>query len=56
MVYSDESFDGTNYGNLEGVVPGEGDTMVILEENVYGTKQGISDGEFMGTTLGYVTD
>ena len=54
MVYSDESFDGTNDGNLEGVVPGEGDTMVILEENVYGTKLGISDGEFMGTTLGYV--
>ena len=30
MVSSDVSFDVTNDGNLEGVVPGEGDTMVIL--------------------------
>ena len=28
--------------------------MVILEGNGCGTKLGISDGEFMGTTLGYV--
>ena len=54
MVSSYVSFYGTNYGNLEGVVPGEGNTMVILEGNGYGTKLGVSDGEFMGTTLGYV--
>ena len=28
--------------------------MVILEGNGYGIKLGISDGEVMGTTLGYV--
>ena len=28
--------------------------MVILEGNWYGIKLGISDGEVMGTTLGYV--
>ena len=35
MVSSYVSFDGTNYGNLEGVFPGEGNTMVILEGNVH---------------------
>ena len=30
MVYSYVSFNVTNDGNLEGVVTGEGDTMVIL--------------------------
>ena len=54
MVYSDVPFDGTNDGNLEVVVPGEGDPMVILEGNGYVIKLGISDGEVMGTTLGYV--
>ena len=54
MVYSYVSFDGINYGNLEGVLTGEGDPMVILEGNWYGTKLGISDGKVMGTTLGYV--
>ena len=44
MVFSYVSFDGTNDGNLEGVVPGEGNAMVILEGNGYGTKLGISDG------------
>ena len=38
MVSSYVSFDGTNDGNLEGVVPGEGDPMVILEGNGYGIK------------------
>ena len=54
MVSSYVSFDGTNDGNIEGVVPGEGNTRVILEGNGHGIKLGISDGEFMGTTLGYV--
>ena len=54
MVYSYVSCDGTNDGNLEVVVPGEGDPMVVLEGNGYGIKLGISDGEVMGTTLGYV--
>ena len=54
MVSSYLSFDVTNDGNLEGVVTGEGDTMVILEGNGYVIKLCISDGEFMGTTLGYV--
>ena len=54
MVSSYVSFDGTNDGNLEGLFPGEGNTMVILEGNVYGIKLGISDGEVMGTTLGSV--
>ena len=54
MVYSDESFDCTNDGNLEVVVPGEGDPMVVLEGNGYGIKLGISDGEVLGTTLEYV--
>ena len=54
MVSSYISSDGTNDGNLEGVFPGEGYTMVILEGNGYGIKLGISDGEVMGTTLGYV--
>ena len=54
MVSSYVSFDSTNDGNLEGLVPGEGHTMVILEGNGYGIKLGISDGEVMGTTIGYV--
>ena len=54
MVSSYVSFDGTNDGNLEGVVPGEGNKMVVLEGNGYGIKLGIYDGEVMGTTLGYV--
>ena len=45
MISSYVSFDGTNDGNLEGVVPGEGDPMVILEGNWYGIKLCISDGE-----------
>ena len=44
MVSSYVSFYGTNDGNLEGVVPGEGNKMVVLEGNGYGTKLGISDG------------
>ena len=54
MVSSCVSFDCTNDGNLEGVFPGEGYPMVILEGNGYGIKLGISDGEVMGTTLGYL--
>ena len=61
------SFDGTNHGNLGGVLPLEGDTLGILEITEYGTrpglmyglvcgyneviKIGVSDGEIMGTTL-----
>ena len=54
MVSSYVSFDGTNDGKLERVLPGEDDPMVILEGNWYGIKLGISDGEVMGATLGYV--
>ena len=40
-----------NYGNLEVVVPGEGDPLVILEGTGICVKLGIYDGEVMGTTL-----
>ena len=54
MVSSDVLCDGNNDGKLEGVVPEEGDPIVILEENGYGIKIGIFYGEVMGNTLGYV--
>ena len=43
--------NGPNYGNLEIVVPGEGDPLVILEGIGLHIKLGISDGKVMGTTL-----
>ena len=41
MVYSDVSVYGMNDGNPEGVVPGEGYPMVVLEGNGYVIKLGI---------------
>ena len=67
MGFSDSSFEGQNFGNLEGSVLGDGDPMESAEVKIYGTRQeytdgveisfpevitlGISDGQVLGTTL-----
>ena len=50
-VLSSGFMNDPNYGNLEGLVPGEGSSLVILEGTGICVKLGISYGEVMGTTL-----
>ena len=51
-VLSGGLFNGTIDDNIQGVVPGEGEPLGILEATVVDIKIGISGGEVMDNSLG----